>query len=271
MTAQEKIRIKTSNKKHICVGLDTDAKKIPEFLQNETDGVYRFNQEIIEATFRNAAAYKINFAFYEEAGERGFKNLERTINLIKSIDSTLPIIADAKRGDIGNTSTMYAKSLFEYFDVDCSTLHPYMGEDSLRPFLDYGDKVHFVLGLTSNSGSKDFEKIKIETGEFLYQLVIRKISEWNSNKNCGVVFGATNPLELTENIELLTGLFVLLPGVGAQGGDLKTIVKTFNGAGHTDFLVNVSRTVLYASNKEDFAKAANDEVISLNEQVLLNL
>ena len=271
MTAQEKIRAKTSAKKHICVGLDTDPKKIPDFLQQKSDGVFQFNKAIIESTINNAAAYKINFAFYEETGEKGFKDLQRTIEFIKLIDINIPIIADAKRGDIGNTSAMYAKSLFEHFDVDCSTLHPYMGEDSLRPFLDYKDKVHFILGLTSNKGSNDFEKLKLQSGEFLYQYVISKVSEWNIHCNCGVVFGATNPTELTENIHLLKNMFVLLPGVGAQGGDLTTVVKTFYGSGNTDFLVNVSRTVLYASCDSDFDSAAAAEVSTLNNQVLISM
>ncbi len=178
------------------------------------------------------------------------------------------VIADAKRGDIGNTSSMYAKSVYEHFKCDAVTIHPYMGEDSVRPFLEYEDKLNFILALTSNSGASDFEKLKLEDGTFLFQKVISKVNSWNSKRNCGIVFGATKIAELKENINSFENLAVLLPGVGAQGGSLEEVVKTFKENNRLNLVVNVSRGILYKSTGTDFGEAAQNEIAELNKTVI---
>jgi orotidine-5'-phosphate decarboxylase len=262
MTAQEKIHNKNDEGKFICVGLDTDINKIPEFLKNDPDAVFKFNQSIIESTKDYAAAYKINFAFYERAGSEGINELERTVELIPQ---DILSIADAKRGDIGNTSEMYAKSVYEHFKFDAITLHPYMGKDSLQPFLDFTDKMNYVLVLTSNPGANDFEKLELKNGRFLYQNILQSVSHWNKNNNCGIVFGATKLDELKSNINNFGNLSVLLPGVGAQGGSLEDVRKTFSENKRKNYLVNVSRGIIYKSTSEDFAEAARSQIISLNK------
>lgn len=264
MTAQEKLNIRTSKGYHICVGLDTDINKIPDYLKESENPVYEFNKIIIESTKDTAAAYKINFAFYERDGLEGLRNLEQTVKLIP--DEVL-IIGDAKRGDIGNTSQMYAKSLFDHFNMDASTLNPYMGIDSVAPFLEYENKINFILALTSNKSSFDFEKQKIEDGDFLYQKVIKKVHEWNAKNNCGIVFGATNSHELSDNMELIKQLYVLLPGVGAQGGSLEEVVKAFKNNNSKNFIINVSRALLYADNSHEFGEKAREVLENYNSQV----
>lgn len=264
MKAQEKLQNRLSKDLHICVGLDTDKNKIPKHLSPDKIGVLEFNKAIIDATSDFAAAYKINFAFYEEAGAEGMEMLARTLEIIPE---DILVIGDAKRGDIGNTSKMYAKSLFDHYKLDASTLSPYMGEDSLSPFLDYTEKIHFILALTSNPGSHDFEKLEITSGKKLYQEVISKVNEWNKNKNCGIVFGATNLDELKENINNFGDLFVLLPGVGAQGGDLEGIVKTFRQNSNNNYIVNVSRALLYADGTKDFANTSKQILQDYNRLI----
>lgn len=261
MNSRQKILNKNSEGKFICVGLDSDFDKIPGHLKKEKNPVYSFNKAIIEATKNYAAAYKINFAFYERNGSKGFEELEKTIELLpKDVLS----IADAKRGDIGNTSQMYAKSVYEHFNFDAVTLHPYMGKDSLQPFLDYNDKMNYILALTSNPGAADFEKLELKNGRLLYQNIITSVNEWNIHKNCGIVFGATKIDELKAEINNFGDLSVLLPGVGAQGGSLQDVLETFSGEKRNNFLVNVSRGIIFKSNKEDFAEAAQKELIYLN-------
>jgi orotidine-5'-phosphate decarboxylase len=262
MKSQEKILNKNAEGKFICVGLDTDLNKIPKFLQNDSDGVFKFNQAIIEATKDFVAAYKINFAFYELLGTRGIAELEKTRELIPN---DVLSIADAKRGDIGNTSEMYAKSVYEHYKFDAVTLHPYMGKDSLQPFLDFTDKMNYVLVLTSNPGANDFEKLELKDGSFLYQNILKSANEWNVKENCGIVFGATKLDELKSNINRFGNLSVLLPGVGAQGGSLEDVSKTFNENNRKNYLVNVSRGIIYKSGKEDFAEAAREEITKLNK------
>lgn len=261
MTSQNKILKKNEDGKFICVGLDTDINKIPTFLKNDQDGVFKFNQSIIEATKDYAAAFKINFAFYERAGSDGINELERTIELIPQ---NILSIADAKRGDIGNTSELYAKSIFEHFNFDAVTLHPYMGKDSLQPFLNYKDKMNYVLVLTSNPGANDFEKLELLEGRLLYQKVLENVNAWNNNKNCGIVFGATKIDELKDNINSFGDLSILLPGVGAQGGSMAEVSSVFKNNNRINYLVNVSRGIIYKSSAEDFAEAARDEIIYLN-------
>ena len=264
MTALEKLKRKAEELKYICVGLDTDINKIPRHLMNSDNPVLEFNKAIINETYNYAAAYKINFAFYEKLGAKGFEILNQTISLIP--DDTL-VIGDAKRGDIGNTSKMYAESLFDFFNLDSITINPYLGEDSVVPFLERENKIIFVLALTSNPGAEDFEKLKLTSGQFLFQKVIEKVKTWNKKKNCGIVFGATKNEELKENIGSFEDLPVLLPGVGTQGGSLQHVVGTFKENNKLDFLINVSRAIIYKSNEKDFAKIAQKEIINLNNSV----
>lgn len=264
MSALEKLVNKNNKGKFICVGLDSDFDKLPSHLKSSENPVLNFNKAIIESTKDYCAAFKINFAFYEKDGENGLSTLRETINYIPS---DILIIADAKRGDIGNTSKMYAKSVFEHYKCDSVTLNPLMGSDSLEPFLDYGDKLSFILALTSNPGSTDFEKLKLENGKFLYQQIIKKAIEWNSNNNCGIVFGATNSDELSKNINSFETLPVLLPGVGAQGGSLVDVVNAFKTANRKNYLINVSRGIIYKSSGEDFAERAMEEILRMNKEI----
>jgi len=264
MKAQQKLKLKTDNGYHICVGLDSDINKIPDHIKNNDNPVLNFNKSIIDATSEQAAAYKINFAFYENLGIKGIKILEETINYIPN---EILIIADAKRGDIGNTSKKYAESIFEHFKCDSVTLHPYMGFDSIEPFLAYEDKISFVLGLTSNQGSQDFEKQKLENGNYLYQEVISKTNEWNINNNCGLVFGATNLGELQNNILSFHNMPILLPGVGAQGGSLEDVVNTFHSYGKQNYLINISRGLIYADVSDDFKNKIKAKIINYNKAI----
>jgi len=264
MNAVKKLYDANTRGNYICVGLDTDLNKIPKHLLIEKNPVAEFNRQIIEATKSSAAAYKINLAFYECYGTEGLKNLEETL---AAIPSNILIISDGKRGDIGNTSKMYAKSFYEHFKFDSATLNPLMGKDSLEPFLEYSDKLNFILALTSNPGSIDFQKEELKNGEKLFQYTIKKIIEWNVNSNCGIVFGATNLEELSDNLHLIKNLPILIPGIGAQGGDLNELTKTLFGAGINSFLVNVSRGIIYKCKNEKFAEEAAKELVSLNKIV----
>lgn len=261
MKAIDKLITKFDKELHICVGLDSDLNKIPKHLLEETEPILKFNKAIINATKKYAAAYKLNLAFYEKDGIKGLQTLEKTVS---EIPDDILIIGDAKRGDIGNTSQMYASSLFDHFKFDASTLHPYMGRDSLQPFLDYTDKLNFVLVLTSNPGSSDFEKQKLRNGKFVYQEVLDKVNQWNQNNNCGIVFGATNTAELEENISMFKNMPVLLPGVGSQGGDLEKVVEIFRTNNNNNFLINVSRALIYTDDTVQFAEAASEKLIEYN-------
>lgn len=264
MNAKEKLLKKNQGGKYICIGLDTDQSKIPLHLQSNLNPVFNFNKEIIDATKEFAAAYKINFAFYEREGAKGIEELEKTVSLIPG---DILSIADAKRGDIGNTSTMYAKSVYDYFSFDSVTLHPYMGKDSLSPFLDYTDKLNFILVLTSNPGASDFEKLELKDGKFVYQKILEKVNEWNHKENCGIVFVATNVNELKININSFGNLSILLPGVNAQGGSLEEVVSIFKAGKRNNYLINSSRGIIYKSSGKDFAEAARNEIKLLNEKV----
>lgn len=270
MNAIEKLVNQNNNNKFVCVGLDTDFEKLPLHIKSSANPVLNFNKAIIDSTSEYCAAYKVNFAFYEKDGEEGLKILSETI---RYIPSNILIIADAKRGDIGNTSRMYAKSVFEHYNCDAVTLNPLMGKDSLEPFLDYSDKLNFILALTSNKGANDFEKLKLDNGKFLYQQIIEKVKEWNLNNNCGIVFGATNSKELKENINSFGTLPVLLPGIGAQGGSLEDVLNSFISVDRKSFLINVSRGIIYKSSGADFAEKARGEILRLNNEIdkILNL
>jgi orotidine-5'-phosphate decarboxylase len=264
MIALEKFKNKNAELKFICIGLDTDLGKLPIHLKSLPQPVYEFNKGIIEKTWRHAAAYKLNFAFYERYGAEGFEILEKTVKLIPE---DILIIGDAKRGDIGSTSQMYAKAVFDYFKCDAVTLSPYLGEDSILPFLIDPTRFNFILTLTSNPGADDIQKLKLNDGSYLYQRVIRKVRQWNKKNNCGIVFGATKAEELKENIKLIDELPVLLPGVGAQGGSLEDILDIFKKENKFNFLINLSRNIIYKRSGLDFAEGAEEEIIKLNSIV----
>lgn len=252
-------------KSFLCVGLDTDIKKIPQHLLNEEDPVFAFNKAIIDATAGYAVAYKPNTAFYEVYGAKGWACLEKTINYIKENHPEIFVIADAKRGDIGNTSANYARAFFETLKADALTVAPYMGVDSVEPFLGFDDKWVVLLALTSNKGSKDFQYLNAE-GKELYKNVLMKSQEWADDNKMMYVVGATHPEELGEIRKMLPNHFFLVPGVGAQGGDLQAVAK--HGLnGQIGLLVNSSRGIIYASNGEDFAEKAAGEAKKLQQQM----
>lgn len=255
MTRDELVKQIQTKKSYLCVGLDTDLSKIPAHLQSHPDAVFEFNKAIIDATNDLCVAYKINTAFYEAMGLKGWQAMEQTV---KYIPKEIFTIADAKRGDIGNTSTQYAKAFFETLPFDSITVAPYMGEDSVKPFLAFENKWAIVLGLTSNEGSKDFEQLEF-TGsgnkELLYQTVLKKVSSWGTPKNLMFVVGATKAEELAAIRKIIPDHFLLVPGVGFQGGSLADVSK--HGMNKDcGLLVNASRAIIYASEKEDFAEEA---------------
>ena len=257
MTRNQLIKQIQIKKSYLCVGLDTDVNKIPNYLQSHPDAVFEFNKQIIDATQDLCVAYKINTAFYEAMGVKGWQAMEKTVNYIPKDQF---IIADAKRGDIGNTSTQYAKAFFETMDFDAITVAPYMGEDSVKPFLAFENKWAIVLGLTSNAGSKDFEQQKIGN-EFLYETVLKKVSSWGTDENLMFVVGATKASDLEDIRKIIPNHFLLVPGVGFQGGSLADVSKygMINDTSTTaqcGLLVNASRAIIYASEKEDFATEA---------------
>jgi len=247
----------------LCVGLDTDWNLLPEHLKQRPNGLVEFNRAIIEATQAHCVAYKVNTAFYEALGARGWDALEETCELIPE---THIKIADAKRADIGNTSAQYARAFFERLQFDAITVAPYMGEDSLRPFLDYPNKWTIVLGLTSNPGAADFELCKMENGAPLYERVLSTVSQWGSTENLMFVTGATRPEQLSEIRKIVPDHFLLVPGVGAQGGDLQGVIK--HGKNQDGgLLINASRSIIYASSSEDFAEKAGMEAMLLKESM----
>jgi orotidine-5'-phosphate decarboxylase len=250
----EQIRQKQS---YLCVGLDTDIDKIPIHLKHKPDPVLEFNKRIIDATKDSCVAYKINTAFYEAMGSKGWEIMEATVNHIPA--SHLKI-ADAKRGDIGNTSSQYAKAFFETLAFDAITVAPYMGEDSIRPFLEYDDKWTIVLGLTSNKGASDFEMLKISGDEpemFLYEKVLHTVSKWGHTNNLMFVTGATKASELVNIRKIIPDHFLLVPGVGFQGGSLQE-VSEYGMNKDCGLLVNASRAIIYAGSDENFMVEATE-------------
>ena len=251
MTRQELIQQIQLKKSYLCVGLDTDFEKTPKHLQSHPDAIFEFNKQIIDATKDLCVAYKINTAFYEVLGAKGWEIMERTVNYIPKEHFT---IADAKRGDIGNTSTQYAKAFFETLHFDSVTVAPYMGEDSVRPFLEFDNKWAIVLGLTSNTGSRDFEQKKIGD-KFLYEEVLESVSSWGTPDNLMFVIGATKASGFAEIRKIIPEHFLLVPGVGFQGGSLREVSK-YGLNKDCGLLVNASRAIIYAGEKEDFAEEA---------------
>lgn len=250
----------------LCVGLDTDIKKIPGFLLDMTDPMFAFNKEIIDATAEYTVAYKPNLAFYESEGLEGWRSLEKTVHYIRENYPDIFLIADAKRGDIGNTSSMYARAFFEKMKFDAVTVAPYMGEDSVKPFLGYEGKRVVLLALTSNKGAFDFQYIADKTGEKLFEKVIRTSMNWGNAENMMYVVGATKAEELADIRKIIPGHFLLVPGVGAQGGSLQEVVKYGMNA-QCGLLVNSSRAIIYASNGADFASKAAENAKQTRDEM----
>ena len=255
----EQIKIKES---FLCVGLDTDLKKIPEHLLDYEDPVYEFNRAIIDATSPYCVAFKPNLAFYESEGLDGWRSFEKTVAYIKQRYPEQFIIADAKRGDIGNTSEMYARSFFDSLKLDAVTVAPYMGEDSVKPFLIYPDKWVILLALTSNKGSADFQLVKDEHGERLFEKVLRISQTWATDNEMMYVVGATQGELFKDVRKLVPNHFLLVPGVGAQGGSLEEVCK-YGMNSNCGLLVNSSRGIIYADNSENYARLAGEEAKKL--------
>ena len=255
----------------LCVGLDVDLKKVPEHLLKEEDPIFAFNKAIIDATAPYCVAYKPNLAFYEAFGVKGLMAFEKTVKYLKENYPEQFIIADAKRGDIGNTSKMYARTFFGEYDVDALTVAPYMGEDSVTPFLDgYDNKWVVLLALTSNKGSFDFQLTEDKEGERLFEKVIRKSQEWGNDENMMYVVGATRGEMFTDIRKAAPNAFLLVPGVGAQGGSLQDVCK-YGIIKDCGLLVNSSRGIIYADNTENFAKVAGQKAKELQAEMALEL
>lgn len=250
----------------LCIGLDTDSTKIPAILHDSADAVFAFNKAIIDATAALTVAYKPNTAFYEAEGLSGWQSLEKTITYIKQNYPEIIIIADAKRGDIGNTSANYARAFFDKLGTDAITVAPYMGYDSVSPFLEYKEKWTILLGLTSNIGSADFQYSENKEGQKMYLQVIQKAATWADSNQLMFVIGATHPEELSEIRAIIPDYFLLVPGVGAQGGSLEKVAKAAMNA-ECGLLVNSSRGIIYASSGADFAEAAAKEAAILQQQM----
>jgi len=263
MTRQELVEQIRIKKSFICVGLDTDISKIPAHLLDNEDPIFEFNKAIIDATKDFCVAYKPNIAFYECHGPKGWESLKKTLDYIPKNIFT---VADAKRGDIGNTSTYYAKTYFEYLDCDSVTVAPYMGEDSVTPFLEFENKWVILLALTSNKGALDFQFMTDTKGEQLYKKVLRKSAKWGTSENMMYVVGATRAEGIGEVRKLVPDHFFLVPGVGAQGGSLEDVAE-YGWNKDCGLLVNSSRGILYASNGSDFAEKAGIEAKKLQEEM----
>lgn len=253
-------------KSFLCVGLDTDIKKIPQHLLQDEDPIFAFNKAIIDATADLCVAYKPNLAFYESLGIEGWKAFEKTVRYIKGNHPDQFIIADAKRGDIGNTSEMYARSFFEHLDIDSVTVAPYMGEDSVKPFLNYPGHWVIVLGLTSNKGSQDFQFTTDNNGERLFEKVLRVTQNWATDDQLMFVVGATQGKLFTDVRRIAPDHFLLVPGVGAQGGSLQEEAR-YGMNDRCGLLVNSSRGIIYADKSESFADAARREAEKIQQEM----
>lgn len=270
MNHQQLTALIKKKRSFLCIGLDSDPKKIPAHLHSFDDPVFEFNRAIIDATIDFTVAYKPNMAFYESDGLIGWMSLEKTINYLRKFKDSVFTIADAKRGDIGNTSERYAKAFLseppDGFGFDAITVAPYMGEDSVKPFLKYPDKWVILLALTSNPGAFDFQTQKLQTGQTVFETVIQKSFGWGTSENMMYVVGATKTEMLADIRQLIPDHFLLVPGIGAQGGSLDEVAG-YGMNKNCGLLVNSSRGIIYASNHEDFAQAARQEAYMLKHQM----
>lgn len=270
MNRQQLIEQIKTKKSFLCVGLDTDLKKVPQHILNEEDPIFSFNKAIIDATAPYCVSYKPNLAFYEAFGVKGLMSFEKTVTYLKENYPHHFIIADAKRGDIGNTSAMYARTFFEEYDIDSLTVAPYMGEDSVTPFLGYEGHWVILLALTSNKGSLDFQMTTDEQGERLFEKVLKKSQQWGTKDNMMYVVGATQGRMFEDIRKLAPEHFLLVPGVGAQGGSLEEVCR-YGMTSDCGLLVNSSRGIIYASTGSDFAEVAGQKAKELQEQMAVQL
>lgn len=269
MTREELYKLIVEKKSFLCVGLDSDIAKLPKHLMDRDDPVFEFNKQIIDATIDFAIAYKPNLAFYESLGVKGWQSLEKTIQYLNKFRSQVFTIADAKRGDIGNTSKLYAKSFFGNEDIslnfDAVTVAPYMGEDSVSPFLEYDGKWVILLVLTSNKGAEDFQLLQYN-GKKLSEVVLEKSQQWSNADNMMYVVGATQASMLADIRKIIPDHFILVPGVGAQGGSLEDVAK-YGMNKQCGLIVNASRSIIFASNGKDFADKAKDEAWAMQKKM----
>ncbi len=254
-----------TKKSFLCVGLDVDLNKIPTFLLSETDPIFAFNKAIIDATHLYTIAYKLNIAFYEAYGEKGWQSLRKTINYLNEYYPNIFTIADAKRGDIGNTATMYAKAFFEGLQFDSITVAPYMGQDSVEPFLAFKNKITILLVLTSNKGAFDFQTLSCE-GIPLYKKVLTISQQWENAQNLMYVVGATKIEYLSEIRKIIPNSFLLVPGIGVQGGNLREVCK-YGMNESVGLIINSSRAIIYASQGENFAEKAHEEAQKIQKEM----
>lgn len=270
MNREQLIKLIKKKQSFLCVGLDSDIDKIPAHLKSAKDPVFEFNREIIDATIQYTVAYKPNLAFYESRGIKGMLSLQRTTEYLSRFSEQCFTIADAKRGDIGNTSTQYARAFFDHqvsgFNFDAVTVAPYMGEDSVSPFLKFKNKWVILLALTSNKGANDFQLIESKTGQPLFEDVLETSQHWGSSSNLMYVVGATRAEMLARIREIAPHHFLLVPGVGAQGGSLKEVAE-FGLNQDCGLLINASRSIIFASNGEDFAKKAAEEAQNMQKEM----
>lgn len=265
MTFKERVDTALA-KSSVCIGLDPDLSLMPEILRSKKNPIFEFNRAIIDATMETAGAYKPNFAFYEAMGVEGWRILIDTVKHIRSRSDQVLIIADAKRGDIGNTSLKYAQAILHDMNFDCITLSPYMGFDSVEPFIRDEKKGAFVLCLTSNKGSDDFQRIDAD-GQKNFEKIAKSVLEWNKLNNCGLVVGATHPGEM-KHIRSISGeMPFLVPGIGAQGGDLEAVVEANWDGSKINAFINSSRGIIYASKEKDFAERAGEEAAKLKQSI----
>jgi len=257
----------TKKRSFLCVGLDTDLNKIPSILKKAENPVFEFNKRIVDATAPFSVAFKLNTAFYESNGVQGWIDLEKTVNYIKTYYPDLFVIADAKRGDIGNTSKMYAQAFFNSMKCDAITVAPYMGKDSVSPFLETEGKWAILLALTSNEGAFDFQTLELKNSDStLFETVLIKSKQWGSKENMMYVVGATKPESFKKIREIVPEHFLLVPGVGAQGGDLEHVAK-YGMNKHCGLLVNSSRAIIFADNTENFDKVAAEKAQEMKQQM----
>lgn len=270
MTTQQLVKQIKTKKSFLCIGLDVDLNKIPQYLLATEDPIFEFNKAIIDATHHLCVSYKPNTAFYEAYGLKGWKSLEKTIQYLNTNYPEIYTIADAKRGDIGNTSTMYAKAFLEDLAFDSVTVAPYMGKDSVEPFLAFKDKHTIMLALTSNKGAFDFQTLQTN-GQELYKQVLETSKTWENSENLMYVVGATKAEYFKEIRKIVPNSFLLVPGVGAQGGNLQDVCK-YGMSDNVGLLINSSRGIIYAGNDENFAQTAATKALELQQQmeVILN-
>ena len=268
MTFQQKLdALVTKNNSLVCVGLDSDWEKLPEIVKKEEYPQFAFNKAIVDATHDLVCAYKPNSAFYEYLGSEGIRQLKLSCDYIRETYPEIPIILDAKRADIGSTNKGYVSYAFDYLRVDAITLHPYLGAEAIQPFLDRKDKASIILCRTSNPGAKEFQD-QIVGGEPLYKLVAKKVvNEWNKNGSCMLVVGATYPEELAEVRKLAGDMIFLVPGIGAQGGEVEKTVKAGLNSKNAGIIINSSRGIIFASKEADFAEKARFEAQKLQTEI----